>query len=144
MAVLQGVRALLKCRTDSSVDSKAAISRVLESLGAKTCSRMSKEVTHIIYQKPQTATLLEKLAQEQDIKQLYDTMMHVRPIWPACKAFMPTPIDTDFAGSFQGKYAAHIVSPLWVRCSAQQHHRAQVYFEPSGMMSSSCGHDENE
>lgn len=102
MAVLQGVRAVLKCRIDSSVDSKAAISRVLESLGAKICSRMSKDVTHIIYQKPQTATLQEKLAQEQEIKQLYDTMMHVRLIWSACRICTSKPFDTDLLVLFRG------------------------------------------
>ncbi|KAK9838709.1 hypothetical protein WJX74_001816 [Apatococcus lobatus] len=100
MAVLQGVRALLKCRADGSVDSKAAIARVLEGLGAKTCSRLSKDVTHIIFQKPTTATIQEKLAQEQEIKQLYDSIMH-------------------------GRYSAQIVSPLWVRCSADQRCHAQ-------------------
>ena len=68
------------------MDSKAAISRVLEGLGAKTCARLSKDVTHIIYQKPQAATVQEKLVQEQEIKQLYDSIMHVRAIRIISKA----------------------------------------------------------
>ena len=71
MASLQGVRAYLSGRAEA----KRAISTKLQDLGAKVCTRLGKEVTHVIFQKSQTE---EKHAQEAELLRLYDRLAQVR------------------------------------------------------------------
>ena len=74
MLALQGVRAHLVFPNDATINAKAAVSAELTRLGAKVCKRLTKEVTHIIFQRSQR-NLHDKLAQEQAVKDTYDAAL---------------------------------------------------------------------
>ena len=54
------------------VNTKHALTQKLESLGAKVASRWGKEVTHIVFMRQRTAGVEEQLAEDSDLRALYE------------------------------------------------------------------------
>lgn len=74
---LSDVVALVISKPLGPVDTKAAITEKLLGLGARVASRLGKEVTHIIFQRLRSADPQELLAEESELRAVYDKVSKV-------------------------------------------------------------------
>lgn len=92
MGCLDDVVALVVSRPLGPVNTKQVLTERLQSLGAKIAGRLSKEVTHIIFQRQRFADADEHSAEDSDLRALYDRTAKVREWLPdvVCSLTVPT------------------------------------------------------
>lgn len=69
---LEDVVAVVVSRPLGPANTKQAISQKLESLGARVATRLGKEVTHIIFQRQRNVDQQDQLAEDSELRGLYD------------------------------------------------------------------------
>ena len=79
-APLGDVVALVVSRPLGPVDTKQAISKKLESMGARVAHRVSKEVTHIIFHRQRAADEQQQLTENSELRSLYAKTAKVKPL----------------------------------------------------------------
>ncbi len=90
-ALMAGVQAfVLRWRADGDLSFHAPLVAKLEQLGAKTASRLGKEVTHVVFTRTLSPNTSERAQEEQRIRELYDKASKVAE--PCCTAVGLSPI----------------------------------------------------
>lgn len=64
-------------RVDGDAHLHQAVLAKLKGLGARVAARLSKDVTHIIFQRKLQATLAERTAEDADLRSIYDKVAKV-------------------------------------------------------------------
>ena len=72
MLPLEEVVALVVSRPLGPIDTKQVLTGQLERLGAKVASRLSKDVTHVIFQHQRTSDAEQLAAQDHSLRELYE------------------------------------------------------------------------
>lgn len=89
---LAGVVALLSTHA-LSTHAHSAITSKLRQLGAKAAARFGRDVTHVIFQRKLQPSVLEKAAEEAELRSVYDRMakvcVHARYGHPQAFCFIP-------------------------------------------------------
>lgn len=69
-------------RVDGDVSTTQAINAKLRALGAKTLPRLTKDVTHVIFQRKLQSTAQERNAEDGDLRTIYSKVGKVSSLGP--------------------------------------------------------------
>ena len=72
---------LVKWRADGDIAFHGPLARKLSSAGAKLATRLSKEVSHIVFQQKALATPHELKLEEEQLRELYEKISKVRSLF---------------------------------------------------------------
>lgn len=83
--ILDGVIAYVYARSCGHTNLQAAVVAKLKDLGARVSTRLSKEVTHVIFQRQHHPSIDQKAAEDVELRSVYEKASKVSSLAVVCK-----------------------------------------------------------